>query len=227
MGPYLATQHGQELLEATSAESKTMEPIAVQWDPVTIRVVDEDLPFERCELADGWWAAVGRVPGSILTLDSRGVPLDTVRLEEIDDHPVPELPDLGSDTAAIREGLDARFAQVPFQRVHNLADYWALHAVEVDHVQRLGGDHSLSDTALHNLECHWLARLDSELAPVLGRLRHQSSDIMLNSRIARRLRGRNVLFQIWSNTIGPGARCWIGNRYTPIRRRTFRLRWRP
>ena len=47
---------------------------------------------------------------------------------------------------------------------------------------------------------------------------------MLNSHISRRLRGRNFLFQVWSNTVGPGARCWTGNRYTPIRRHTFRLR---
>jgi hypothetical protein len=52
-------------------------------------------------------------------------------------------------------------------------------------------------------------------------------DAARNSRIARHLRGRNFLYQVWSNTVGPGAKCWFGNRYTPIRHHTFRLRWRP
>ncbi len=228
MNPYLATPRGRELLLHHRGEGATpLEPIAVEWAPVTIRVTDVDLPFEVCELDGGYWAAVGRVPGSILTLDGRGVSLDAVRLEEIDEHAVPGLPDLGSATAAVREDLDSRFGDVPFHRVRNWADYWALHSVEGDHLRRLRHRHRLPDDGVHALEAHWLGRLDRQLADVLERLRHQGSEGMLNSRMGRRLQGKNALFQVWFNTVGPGARCWMSNRYTPIRRHTFRLRWRP
>ncbi|MCU4187203.1 hypothetical protein K6U06_22765 [Acidiferrimicrobium sp. IK] len=108
MNPYLATPSGQAMLLDKRGEGAT--PLA----PI-----------------------VGRVPGSILTLDGRGVPLDAVWLEEIDEHPVPELPDLGSATPAVRVDLESRFEAVPFHRVRNWADYWALRSVEVDHLQRL------------------------------------------------------------------------------------------
>jgi hypothetical protein len=36
-----------------------------------------------------------------------------------------------------------------------------------------------------------------------------------------------ALFQLWFNTVGPGGKTWLGNRYVDIRRYTFRLRWRP
>jgi hypothetical protein len=227
MNPYLATPRGREVLLDRSEGSTPLEPVAVDWAPVTIRVADMDLPFEACELDGRCWAAVGQVAGSIITLDGRGVPLDAIRLEEIEEHPVPDLPDLGAATAVVGGHLDCRFREVPFHRVHNWADYWALHSVEVDHVQRLRHLHHIPDDAVHALEAHWLARLDRQLADVLERLRHHGGEVTLNSPIARRLRGRDAPFQIWFNTIGPGARCWMSNRYTPIRQHTFRLRWRP
>ena len=49
---------------------------------------------------------------------------------------------------------------------------------------------------------------------------------MSHSRIAKRL-GHGFLFQLWFNTLGPGARTWFGNRYVGIRRHTFRITWRP
>jgi hypothetical protein len=98
---------------------------------------------------------------------------------------------------------------------------------EVDHVQRVASRHALSDQDRQAVQAHWLARIDSELAETLKRLHFKGSEVGLNSRIARLLQRRNFLYQLWSNTIGPGARCWFGNRYTPIRHHTFRLRWRP
>ena len=35
------------------------------------------------------------------------------------------------------------------------------------------------------------------------------------------------LFQLWFNTLGPGAKTWFGNCYFAIRHYTFRLRWKP
>jgi hypothetical protein len=120
MKPYLATPRGQAMLLDKRSEGATpLEPIVVDWASVSVRVAGADVPFEVCELDGGWWAAVGRVPGSILTLDGRGVPLDAVWLEEIDEHPVPELQDLGSATSAVREDLESRFEAVPFHRVRN------------------------------------------------------------------------------------------------------------
>ncbi len=51
-------------------------------------------------------------------------------------------------------------------------------------------------------------------------------DATYNSRIAGHLKS-NLASQLWCNTVGPGANCWFGNRYTPLRRHTFGLRWRP
>jgi len=223
----LEAPRGQGMLNVRSRRGKPLEPVAVHWEPVMIRVADQDVLFETCELGDGWWAAIGRVPRSIIALDSRAVPLSRVRLEAIDAHPVPALPNLGTETAAVSEHLGTRFAKTPFHRVHNLADYWALHAVETDHIQSLRHQYNLSGEALVDLQAHWLGRIERELADTSEQLRRKNHEAMLNSRIARRLRGRNFLFQVWSNTVGPGARCWIGNRRTPIRRHTFRLRWRP
>jgi hypothetical protein len=60
----------------------------------------------------------------------------------------------------------------------------------------------------------------------MDRLRFKHIEAMHRSGIARHLRS-NLLFQLWFNTVGPGARTWFGNRYVGIRRYTFRLRWRP
>jgi hypothetical protein len=107
------------------------------------------------------------------------------------------------------------------------SDYWALHSVEEDHVRSLAHRYVLSDQDQAAVRAHWMARVEAELADTNERLRFKDMDAASNSRIARRLMGRNLLYNLWSNTLGPGAKCWFGNRHTPIRHYTFRLRWRP
>ncbi len=137
MNAYLATPAGQETLKAARETGSTLEPVQVEWNPVTIEVDGQPAAFEVCDLIGGWWEAVGRASRSIVTIDSRGVPLGAVRLEQVDLHPLPPAPDLGARTSAVRAALDARFANIPFRRVRGQGDYWALHAVEVDHIRRV------------------------------------------------------------------------------------------
>jgi hypothetical protein len=125
------------------------------------------------------------------------------------------------------QSLDDRFARVPFTRVHGLADHWALRAVEVDHLDRLAVREDLSSQQLEALKAYWLRRVEDRLRkPMDGRHLHDI-EAMHRCRVARRLRKRRFLFQLWFNTVGPGAKTWFGNRYVSIRHYTFRLRWRP
>lgn len=227
MNAYLASPAGQETLEAARKTGSTLEPVQVEWNPTTIEVDGQHTAFEVCDLIEGWWAAVGRTPKSIVTIDSRGVPLGAVRLEQVELHPLPPAPDLGARTGEVRAALDARFAKVPFRRVRSQADYWALRDIEADHIRRVAHEHRLSDEEQQELSAHWLGRIDQRLAGVRDCWQSKNHEMMLNSRIAAHLQGHSVLFQLWANTIGPGARCWFSNRYTPIRHHTFRLRWRP
>ncbi len=228
MDTYLGTAEGKTTLLAMHQEpDHRLEPPEVTWHQLTMVVDGQETSFEGCDFAGGWWAAIGRAPDAIITLDSRGVPLSAVGLERIPKYPVPPLPDLAEQNAAVTEQLDDRFTRVPFRRVRSRADYWALHAIEVDHVARLAKQHDLADVDLQAIRAHWLARIEGGLGPTAERLRFEGMDSINNSRTARLLLRRNVLYQIWSNTIGPGARCWFGNRYTLIRHYTFRLRWRP
>ncbi|HEX3425233.1 MAG TPA: hypothetical protein VHT30_03820 [Acidimicrobiales bacterium] len=47
-------------------------------------------PFEVCHFPGGFWAALGRLPGTDITIDSHGVPLAVVELERMKD-PLPEM----------------------------------------------------------------------------------------------------------------------------------------
>jgi hypothetical protein len=227
MNTYLATPAGREMLTASRDSGTPLKPPGVAWTATTIDIDGHPAAFEVCDLGGGFWAAVGRAAGVILTLDSRAVPVSAVALEPVDEHPVPALPDLGERTAGVSWALDERFARVPFRRVRGRSDYWALRAVEVDHIRSVAFGLQCSDADRQGLEAHWLGRIDRQLAGANERFRSRDAEVMLNSRVARRLRRHNALFQVWSNTIGPGARRWFGNRYGPIRHHTIRLRWRP
>jgi hypothetical protein len=194
-----------------------------------ILVDGQGTPFEVCDLGDGYWAAAGRVPAATITIDSRQVPISAVSLERLASRepPPPPVPYLGDRTETVVQSLDDRFAQVPFSRVHGLADYWALRAVEVDHVSRLTVDEGLSDQQLEALKAYWLRRIEDRLREPMDRVRLHDIEAMHRSRVARRLRNRRFLFQLWFNTLGPGAKTWFGNRYVRIRHYTFRLHWRP
>jgi hypothetical protein len=228
MNPYLASPRGQVALAARGKDSPVPRPVEVDWTPTTILVDGQDTPFEMCDLGDGYWAAAGRIPAAIVTIDSRKVPISTVSLERLASRepPPPLAPDLGDRTKTVIQALDDRFARLPFGRVHRSADHWALRDVEIDHVNRLAHREGLSNEQLEALEAYWLERIEAPLRMTMDRHRFKNIEAMHRSRIARHL-GRGFLFQLWFNTVGPGARTWFGNRYVGIRHYTFRLRWRP
>jgi hypothetical protein len=227
MNTYLATPEGKDQLRASRDSGRRLDPIEVDWWSARIAVDGQDAAFEVCDLDLGWWVGVGRLPDAVITIGSQGVPLGSVRLERVDEHPVPALPDLGDVGGDVLADLEARFKRLPLRRVRGRSDYWALYSVEEDHVRNLARKYVLSDRGQAAVRSYWMARVEAVLADTNERLRFKDMDAASNSRIARRLQGRNALYQVWSNTIGPGAKCWFGNRYTPIRHHTFRLRWRP
>ncbi len=228
MNTYLASSRGQAAFAAWDRGGSPPRPGDVAWRPTTIVVDAQETRFEMCDLGDGYWAAAGRVPAATITIDSRDVPLSVVSLERLDSRepPPPPAPDLGERTEEVIRSLDERFARVPFGKVHRWADYWALRDIEVDHVNRLARREDLSRQQLEALEAYWLGRIRTPLSKTMDRLRFKHIEAMHRSGIARHLRS-NLLFQLWFNTVGPGARTWFGNRYVGIRRYTFRLRWRP
>jgi hypothetical protein len=227
MNTYLATPEGWDKAQARRETGQPLDRVEVEWRPASIPVDGHELAFEVCDIAQGWWAGVGRAPDAVITIDSRGVPLQDLRLERVPEHPVPPLPDLGEVGHRVADDLDSRVKRLPLRRVRRTSDYWALHAVEIDHVQDLARRYYLSDHDRQAVQDHWLARLNAELGETMEHLLLKPMDSAYNSRIGRHLRGRDFLYQLWSNTVGPGAKTWFGNRYAPIRRRTFRLRWRP
>ena len=135
-------------------------------------------------------------------------------------------PDLGDRSELILNGSNERFQQIPFERIHGWADYWALRDVEVEHVERLARQNGLTDDQGEELKVYWLDRVEARLDEKLQRFRFRHLLSHRRSWFARHIRW-NWLYQLWSNTVGPGARTWFRNRYVPIRRFTFRIRWRP
>jgi hypothetical protein len=227
MNTYLATPEGQAQLRGSRDNGRRLDPIEVDWRRAKIAVDGQDTAFEVCDLDLGWWVGIGQVPDAVVTIGSQGVPLGSVRLERVDEYPVPALPDLSDVDEDVRADLEARFQRLPVHRVRGTSDYWALYSVEEDHVSSLAHRYLLSDQDQAAVRAHWMARVEAELADTNERLRFKDMDAASNSRIARRLMGRNLLYNLWSNTLGPGAKCWFGNRYTPVGHYTFRLRWRP
>jgi hypothetical protein len=197
----------------------------------------EAAAFEVSDLGDGYWAAVGRLADAIVTIDSRGVPLSAVQLERLASRrpPSPAPPDIGERSAAVMQALDERFARLPFGRVHRFADHWALRSVEVEHARRLASKERLSEPQSAALERYWLSRVEAPLGDKLDEMHFRQIEARHRSRAFRRRRGvgtprgasSEFLAQLWFNTLGPGARTWFANRYSVIRRYTFRLRWRP
>lgn len=137
----------------------------------------------------------------------------------------PPLPDFDSMPPGVRQDLDTRMQIVPFDRVHRLADYWALRSIEQEHIIKLARHFDLAPAQQESVEAWWLKEIDDRLDDPLRRL--GSHLLAVNHRGRRRYGRSKVLFQLWFNTLGPGGRTWFQNRYTPIRRYSFRIHWRP
>jgi hypothetical protein len=138
INPYLSTQRGQAAA-ATWDRSIPGPPEDLEWSKITVVVDNRETPFEITELGEGLWVAVGRVPGTIISIDSRGVLLSVVKLQRLSNHP-----ELGDNGDAVLDGLDRRFELIPFRRIRRSADYWALLDVETEHVDKLAREQHLS-----------------------------------------------------------------------------------
>jgi hypothetical protein len=228
MNTYLSTPAGRQAMADWDRKGPPPRPVEIDWRPTTIEVEGIDTSFEVCDLDDGFWVAVGLLVDATVTVGAHQVPQEAVRLERLAGRGLPLLPfpDIGDPTERIEQDLDRRFTRMPFGRVHGLSDYWALHRVEIDHVDRISTKHGLSQVHHRALHDYWLRRIETELEPTLERLHFRDMQTMHKSRIARHL-GHGVAFQVWMNTLGPGARTWFQNRYVGVRRYTFRIRWRP
>jgi hypothetical protein len=223
--PYLATPRGRAAADGWDRSGPFPQPDGgFSWASASLVVVDQEVPFEVCDLGGGTWAAVGRLPGTVLTLDSRGVPFRTVRLEPLSEHrsPPPAPPELGYDGPQVLQKLDERFERLPFDRVRRRADYWALRSVEVGHVRKLTRDHHLSGEQGKNLERFWLDRVDIHLLEKLQQWDHREA----GQRMARRSRS-SFSSDLRSKMLTPEIRTWFANRYASFRRFSFRAYWRP
>lgn len=141
--------------------------------------------------------AVGRVPGTIISIDSRSVPLSVVRLQRLTDDriPPPPRPELGENGAAVLDALDHRFELIPFHRIRRSADYWALLDVEAKHVEKLAREQDLSGQDARALHQYWNERIGAHLARTLERLHRPRMLEMRHTRVAGRL-GHGFLFQL-------------------------------
>jgi hypothetical protein len=228
LSAYFATPSGQARLASRDKTKPLPEPPDVHWKPVTIPVSDHETAFELCDLNGGVWAAVGRLPGVDVTITSRGVPFAAIRLEPVAPRvrQVPAMPDLADKGDAVVEDLETRLERIAHLRLRRWADYFALRDVEIDHIIRLARRFELAANDREVLESHWLGLIDVKIAATLDRLENRRVDSIRYGRIRRHLPW-NFLFQLWCNTIGPGGRTWLGNRYAAIRHYTLRLHWRP
>ncbi len=128
--------------------------------------------------------------------------------------------------AALVADLEHRYAQLPVHRIRKDADFWALRRVEEAHVKRLARRHELDAVTRGAALDWWLGEVQLRCSGARARL-HREEQRRLR-RVARRRYFRSkALFQLYWNTVGPGGRTWLGNRYATIRRYTFRIRWRP
>ncbi len=134
--------------------------------------------------------------------------------------PPPEVP------ATMASELASRYNRLPVQRIRRHADLWALRSVEEEHVDLLARRHQLDDVARDVSASWWLAEVQRRCASMSARLQREERRRL--QRIHRHPQFRsNAVFQLYWNTVGPGGRTWFGNRYSTVRRYTFRSHWRP
>jgi hypothetical protein len=187
VNPYLSTQRGQVVTEKRD-RSAPGPPEDLEWSETTIVVDNRETPFEITELGEGVWVAVGRVTGTIISIDSLSVPSSAVRLQRLTDDriPPPPRPELGGNGDAVLNALDRRFEMIPFHRIRRSADYWALLDVETEHVETLAREQHLSGQYVEVLHQYWNERIEVHLANTLEGLHRSRMLKMHHSRVARR-----------------------------------------
>lgn len=186
INPYLATHRGRAT-KATWDRSVPGPSEDLEWSDITVVVDNKETPFEVTELGEGLWVAVGRVPGTTISIDSRGVPLSEVRLQRLADDriPPPPRPDLGEHGDAVLDVLDRRFERIPFHRIRRSADHWALLDVEAAHVGKLAREHHLSGQDAQTVHQYWNERIEAHLAGAHAPLAHAGDESLPDSQAPR------------------------------------------
>jgi len=136
--------------------------------------------------------------------------------------------------------LEQRLELLPADHIRNMADYFALRAIETTHISRRVRRMELSEDERATIEQWWLTQIRSRMSVELDLIfksrwnRHHGGAIRHMQRRASAHRTHKIpeplrrgSDQLRFNTFGPGGWTWMGNRYYSIRRYTFRLHWRP
>ncbi len=130
-----------------------------------------------------------------------------------DDDPPPMRPPPPEVPATMARELASRYDRLPVQRIRRHADLWALRRVKEEHVDRLARRHQLDEVARDVTVGWWLAEVQRHCASISARLQREERRRL--RRIHRHPQFRsNAVFQLYWNTVGPGGRTWIGNRYS-------------
>jgi hypothetical protein len=119
--------------------------------------------------------------------------------------------------------FDRRRHRFPVTRIHRLADYFALRSVEQRYVRRVSSRLQLTEGQRQEVDDWWLTVVQEEMHEPLLRIHERLAD---RRRLVMTRWSKLVRYPLLFETIGPGGRTWVGNRYTTVRLLTFRLHWR-
>jgi Clp amino terminal domain, pathogenicity island component len=229
----------RQTLELAVAEAERLDDHQVQIRHLLLALADQTVGTAVTRLRD-LQVDLDLLHSALLPVESRC--LGRIEAPEVLDVPDPRqcwalggtwrlTPDFDALPGEILKELENRLQRVPFDRIHRQGDYWAVLAVEHDHIRRLARRFELSDAEQQSLDHWWHHKLQGPLSGVIARIFPRPQPGALSGARSRSPRwvdrSPTFLRQLWFNTLGPGGRCWFGNRYATIRHYTFRLRWRP
>lgn len=122
----------------------------------------------------------------------------------------PELP------APLASALARRYEQLPVVRVRSRRDIRRLDHTESRWIRRAVGRYSPTDAAPASIEEWWLAQVARACGGVVALL-EQLEMAGVTPELPLQPWRPTWLFQLWWNTLGPGARTWMRNRRASFR----------
>ena len=118
---------------------------------------------------------------------------------------------------SLASALARRYEQLPVVRVRYRRDIRRLDRAESLWIRRALRQHLHADAVRANTEQWWLAQVTRACSSVVAVLEQLESAGVAPELPPQPWRP-TWLFQLWWNTLGPGARTWLRNRRAPIRR---------
>jgi hypothetical protein len=168
---------------------------------VSIAVDGQETAFEVCDAGAGW-VGVGEVPEPIITIDRRVCRYPPSGLPDSPTRGTPRHPLTWATRPGRRSDRSINSSiGFPLRPVRRYTP--TTRDIEAEHARKLASRTQLTAAQGDALQRYWLERLECHLA---GKLDHWDEIRMTTryrSRSAQRL-GTGVMFQLWSNTIGPG-----------------------